>query len=502
MVKKKILFFLIIAGALASMVYGCGKKEKAGQGAGEEAVETEQGTQTVMETGESEAEPGPPGAAIPFQFVKGYGIVTSQEPVYILDAKAAPELTQGDVTITLDFAVQQNQTMVAHFKILDRSEIERVEKGEAPPSDKKLYKLSDGTKISSQKYREDIWAAGDGIKLMGPDIPEEGFKPIESQYYSDPDFYEKYGFMRYFIAASFDVSSFPDLKNSLSGYSFRILEIEQPIEFSMKPAPGYETLEALAAEEGTMDTHDGFSILAVRESVDEGILIDWYTYSDTGDRMASVAYNPPFQKGDEPVLSSGNKVYASEQDHPYKDMFGLYRLAGTNPGGQHLVQMFVVPEEERDQAFTLTVSGPVFLSSELSDPITLAIPEDSEELSQVMHFREGQVRISKITKLEEPQQYRETDRQGAVKISKKPVVYIEVWAFSETKDLSLRRLSCERKTKEEENQWEYQRYNYGDNEQLNGFYVFYEEGDTDITLRFGTPGFYWNQPYEFELGPV
>ena len=79
----------------------------------------------------------------------------------------------------------------------------------------------------------------------------------------------------------------------------------------------------------------------------------------------------------------------------------------------------------------------------------------------------------------------------------RPAVYIDVAAVDEEKDLALRGLICQRKLRW--SGWENERYDYDQEGNLNGFRIFYEEGDTEVTLKFHGAAFYWNQPYEMEL---
>ena len=90
-----------------------------------------------------------------------------------------------------------------------------------------------------------------------------------------------------------------------------------------------------------------------------------------------------------------------------------------------------------------------------------------------------------------------TDNHGNGKVRERPAVYIDVAAVDEEKDLALRALICQRKLRW--SGWENERYDYDEGGNLNGFRIFYEEGDTEVTLKFHGAAFYWNQPYEMEL---
>lgn len=48
--------------------------------------------------------------------------------------------------------------------------------------------------------------------------------------------------------------------------------------------------------------------------------------------------------------------------------------------------------------------------------------------------------------------------------------------------------------------WERERYDFDEKGVLSGFRIFYEEGDTEVTLKFQGAAFYWIQPYVMEIG--
>ena len=90
-------------------------------------------------------------------------------------------------------------------------------------------------------------------------------------------------------------------------------------------------------------------------------------------------------------------------------------------------------------------------------------------------------------------------REGQTTAIERPVVYIDVSAVSGEKELSLRRLICKSKSGTEYSSWQNQRYDFDENGNLSGFRIFYNVGDSEISLKFSQPGFYWNQPYELKL---
>ena len=112
--------------------------------------------------------------------------------------------------------------------------------------------------------------------------------------------------------------------------------------------------------------------------------------------------------------------------------------------------------------------------------------------------KEGSVRILGITKMQELQAVQTTNAAGEPKTVERPAVYIDVKAVHEDKNLILRGLLCERKRG---GGWERERYDFDGNGTLTGFRVFYEEGDTEVTLKFHGARFYWDQPFVMEIVP-
>lgn len=442
--KKKRWAVLAAAGLTAAVLCGCRQ---------EEAREPEE-------------------KAAAYQFVKGYGIVSSRHPVYVLDTAAAPA-PQGDVTLTLVDAVLMEQNLIVNLLVTDRSgALDGSERSPEAP-----LEIPD-------RYRADLWTAGEGIRLARPGIGEDGCKPVESQYMSYPEFYEAYGYRRCFMAASFELPAAAAEDMSLTGCTLQVLDFEEPLAFSLKQAPGYESPEALAAAQGSMDTHDGLSVLATWEIVAEGILVDWYQMRESTPVTASLSHTPPSQKGSVPHLFAGETEYFSERSPLYTDKVKLYSPEGL--AGRHSFrQLFSVPEEARHGTFTLRVPGITYLSAEEAEPVTIPIPERSEELTEEIAFLEGSVRLYKITKLSE----------------EKPAVYLDVAAAEDGRGQSLRSLICQRKAGKNpgERGWENQRYDFNAAGNLCGFRIFYNEGDTEIVLKFSRPGFYREQIYEMEL---
>lgn len=483
--KKRAGFMMLLLGLMIVFLSGCQKGGKV-------LLADETVSSTVRAGGESQTEATADEVmkaeiikAVPIQFVEGYGIVRSEYPVYILDETAVDALTEGEAKAVLLSVVRQNRKLIVCIEISDYSDMSEAEDTE---------KLS----LLSERYRDDIWKIGDGLILTGTDIPEAGCRPQEAEYIADIRTYENEGYKRYLIEAMFEIPAEVDFEKNSSDYGLWILDFERPMEFSMKRAPGYETLEALEESEGAMDTHDGISVLAVTEPAEDGVLISCYTFMEHDDRSVSLTYRPPLQDVEHPRLVFGKKHYRDKDNYRHWDKIGMYQLDGISPGSQAQRMLFDVPPNERQEQLTLVFPGVTFRSSEELPEVTLAIPTDSRELAEEISCGAGTIRLVKIAKMQEPQKEQLRDKDGnAVKTLVRPAVYLEVRAGDAKKDMFLRGLICQRKL--DKGGWENQRYDFMENGSLKGFCVFYDEGDTEITLKFSGASIYWEQPFIIPL---
>lgn len=440
-------------------------------------------------------------SALPFQFLRTYGIVQSEYPVYELESTVQLDFPQKEKTLALTSALCHKQELTVSAILIDPS-VEALPPGSEPPDAGKYITLTDGRLLNpEEKYQSELWSSDEGLFLTGPGLPKDGIKPVESMYGADSQYFEAYGSMRYCIEARFQLPAAPTDEKTLSGYALRVLDFEQPLEFSLKSTPEYETLEELAAaEHGSLDTHDGITIISMGEQVEDGILVSWYVYDETPDCPFSIHYVPPLQEIAMSTISSGGNEYPIKQmkANPYWDNPGFYRLSDLKWDSRRFRCMFDVPADQQNTAFQVNIPGITFSGHEESTPVTLTIPDDYEELNVDIPWEEGSVRIIGIQKLQGPQTVGATDAAGELKVVDKPAVYIYVKAVHEDKDLILRGLLCERKRY---GGWERGRYDYDGNGTLTGFRVFYEEGDTEVTLKFHLARFYWEQPFVMEIVP-
>lgn len=467
--KKSTVSVFILSGLLSVFLSGCQKAEDP----------------PVVKK-ETEIETGKLSSGLPFQFARMYGIIQSDYPVYELDTIVKSDLPQKEKTVSITSAICQKQELIVSM-IMDDYETENQTAGDEDAG-------------YAGRYRNDLWMSGEGLFLDGPGIPEAGLKPMESTYAFYSDYYQTYGIKRYLVEARFELPSDVDFDNLLPGCELRLLDFETPFPFSFKRVPQYESLEELAAREhGAIDTHDGISIICMGEKVEDGVLISWYGYGETKEQSISITYTPPEQNVAWPTISDNGREYPIKQlpANPYWENFGFYQLTEVKQLGRRFQCMFDVPENDQSPSYQVNIPGITFLEHEESTPVTLPVPEDYEELNQDIPFKEGSVRILGITRMKEPQTASASNDPGGTEGRERPAVYIDVTAIHEERNLALRRLICQRKL--QWSGWENERYDFDETGSLSGFRIFYEEGDTSVTLKFHQAAFYWNQPFVMEL---
>lgn len=521
--KRNSVSVFMIAGLLSVLLSGCQAKGESGGGTSEVASEpvismeeghTEEGNddkggentgteQTGRENPKAgqkvETETDKRISALPYQFVRTYGIFQSEYPVYELESVIETKIPQKEKSLVLSSAICQNQELIVSIVMDDYSEVRETAAGGDTLEDSGYEMPGDEGMAASGRYQNQLWVSGEGLFLTGPGIQEAGIKPQESVYASYPDYLEAYGHMRYFIEARFEIPSISEHENALTGYALRVLDFEEPLEFVMKRASEYGTLEELVAgEHGGMDTHDGISIISMGEKVKEGILISWYVYSEREGRQISIIYKPPYQEIDLPILSGKEEQYPMKElpANPYWNSIGQYRLSDVEGYGRRYSCLFDVPQDEQSGSYRMDIPGITFLNHEESPHITLDIPDDYEALNEEIPWKEGSVRILGITRME-PQSVAVTDGKGKEKVRERPAVYIDVQAAHEDKDLALKGLICQRKLRW--TGWEHERYDFDKDGNLSGFRVFYDEGDSSVTLKFNGAAFYWKQPFVMEV---
>ena len=178
--KKRSITVLIIAGLLSALLSGCQTGPGAGgetpgnaSGAGSSAVGEMNGADDVERPGGVDADgnagaPGGTGAdgnagvpgssdaalsALPFQFLRTYGIVQSEYPVYELDSTVQLEFPQKEKTLALTSALCHKQELTVSAILIDPS-VEALPPGSEPPDAGKYITLTDGRLLNpEEKYQ-------------------------------------------------------------------------------------------------------------------------------------------------------------------------------------------------------------------------------------------------------------------------------------------------------------------------------------------------------------
>ena len=229
--KKKSISAFVITGLLSVLLSGCQGKEEAGGGVLEDTskpvismegkhTEEENDGKAEENTGMARTETEDPNAgkqvetemdkrisALPYQFVRTYGIIQSEHPVYELESVIESKIPQKEKSLALTSVICQNQELIVNIVMDDYSQVRKNAAGGDVSGDSVYQTPGDEDMAVSGRYQNQLWVSGDGLFLTGPGIPESGIKPQESVYASYPDYLDAYGHMRYFIEARFEIPS-------------------------------------------------------------------------------------------------------------------------------------------------------------------------------------------------------------------------------------------------------------------------------------------------------
>ena len=162
-------------------------------------------------------------------------------------------------------------------------------------------------------------------------------------------------------------------------------------------------------------------------------------------------------------------------------------LSGIPPYRMTVQQTFAGPEAQEGGSYTLSLRDLLLTSPERSGEITLAIPQDVEQLDQEIEFEDSTIRLLKIERGDEPELYTIDDGVDVMR----PVVYIEVQVTDRNPDRHLINLQGRKQASEpyitevrpnvERTEKSYR------SSQVVGLTVFYDEGDTEVRFSLENP---------------
>ena len=148
--KKKSISAFVITGLLSVLLSGCQGKEEAGGGVLEDTskpvismegkhTEEENDGKVEENTGMARTETENPKAGkqvetemdkqisnLPYQFVRTYGIIQSEYPVYELESVIESKIPQKEKSLALTSVICQNQELIVNIVMDDYSQVRKT----------------------------------------------------------------------------------------------------------------------------------------------------------------------------------------------------------------------------------------------------------------------------------------------------------------------------------------------------------------------------------------
>lgn len=455
-----------------------------------------------------------------YQFVPDYGICEKgNAPIYVMDPQSHPVVKEDDAEIELLSAVYQNGTMLAKFRTKDYSAVQipeeeaqvlletekenqkKQEQGEAVEWDDTYITIDSekgilvrspfAQRVKEENERRNTSKEKRTKCVYGGGIPEVGYSFTKSTSSSDYDNYLEKGYITTVSEHCMEDKVF-EVPSPTGVYEIKMPGFTETLTFEFVPAIQIPSLEDLKG----YTSHSSAGIYAVGSSENEGMELQYYTYSNQNERI--------YPDTNQCILEKDGNVYERIYHNDYWDG-SHYSITGIGKGRQGDKLLFQVPEEERTGDFTLKIPRVRIISQELSDAIEIQIPDGEADSGQKIEFADSTITISKVKRMEEPVYYGNINGEDV----SKPAVYLTLKSEMKTAERSFLQMSgIQPDSKHSEEASPYISYMVPDLDEsgesypyskLIGFYAFYEEGDKTVQVQFRNPSYLLDEEFELPI---
>ena len=466
------------------------------------------------QTGETET------TARGFQLTDSYGICAPGSPVIYQMARhgvsgndVCLEVENDMAKLRLLDAVYQNGKLIVRYEITDYSvEVlteaetaelhrqeqenrEREEKGEAAEWDFSYIRLDEEKGIYGRSefessllkddkhklYTADAIIYGQGISAGGTSFSTGGNNR------SYEEFFEK-GTMTIQCVKYSDKIGFTAGKPE-GLYKLKVEGFDQPLVFAFEKAPEYASLEEV---EG-MVHESGWYILALGMETEDGLMVTVSSYSPDGSRLSlgrtgirirEEAKGDSKEAGEWEIFEPGKQYFVSVN----KKLDGI--INGNSTQYLYRIPDDMAPEDGKFKTAEIFSREVYVTTNEISDVITVGIPDTGESDPETVEFRES---ILTLTGTREKEREVGTDENGdkiikpvlRVNISAEPKnpdgEFYYIYGFKgeaelepDTPPFSNRALEPVRNDSEEDFR-------------QTGFIIPYEEGEKEVRFRLANP---------------
>ena len=509
-----------------NILSGCGKRRSADPA---DRVLSEPPTVTEQDKApeSSAAEPAQAGetgtTARGFQLTDSYGICAPGSPVIyqmahkdVSGADVRLEAENSMAKIRLLDAVFQNGKLIVRYEITDysvevlseaeteelrrkeRENREKEEKGEKAEWDFSYIRLDEEKGIygrsafesgilkdaTNKLYTADARIYGQGIATGGRRFSTGGNNR------SYEEFFEK-GTMTIQCVKYSDTIGFTEDKPE-GLYKLMVEGFDQPLVFEFEKAPEYASLEDV---EG-MVHENGWYILALGAETEDGLMVSVSSYSPDGSRLSfgrtGLRYREEV-KGDSKEAGEWEIIEPGKRQHIVSVNNKLEGLME----GYSTQYLYRIPDDTLQEGGKLKeaeiFTGEVYVTTnEISDVITVGIPETGESAPEKVEFRDS---VLTLTGKRIKDREAGTDESGE-KIMK-PALRIDISAGSKNPDVGfyyIRGFKGEADLEPDippfsDKALEPVSNDSGDGIRLSGFIIPYEEGEKEVKLRLANPSY-------------
>ena len=436
-----------------------------------------------------------------YQLISDYGVTAPGDlQAYELPDGLRPAVEENQVRAELLTAVYINGEFRFRLRIEDSSvtmltpeEVKAVQEkeagdgsaqdGTAAPDDSYVEIDRDKGLYGRSAYEERLRAENPGgggtlsVRLIGDGVAEGGYTPNRS---SSTRQYVESGESGYLLTVGeYAMQGKPLRAEQPEGtYELWVPGFQEAIGFTLEPAPVYESLLDIPGMQEAGDYliwtsgsgRDGQ--VEVQYFILPGQWEEDYRYSFLDSKLDYTR--------DGITESCGHSILSAQTrlNEP---------LSGIPPYRMTVQQTFAGPEAQEGGSYTLSLRDLLLTSPERSGEITLAIPQDVEQLDQEIEFEDSTIRLLKIERGDEPELYTIDDGVDVMR----PVVYIEVQVTDRNPDRHLINLQGRKQASDpyitevrpnvERTEKSYR------SSQVVGLTVFYDEGDTEVRVSLENP---------------
>lgn len=435
-----------------------------------------------------------------YQLISDYGVTAPGDlQAYELPDGLRPAVEENQVRAELLTAVYINGEFRFRLRIEDSSvtmltpeEVKAVQEKEAGDgSAQDGTAAPDGSYVEIDRdkglygrsaYEERLRAENPGggtlsVRLIGDGVAEGGYTPNRS---SSTRQYVESGESGYLLTVGeYAMQGKPLRAEQPEGtYELWVPGFQEAIGFTLEPAPVYESLLDIP---GMQEAGD-YLIWTAGSGRDGQVEVQYFILPGQWeeDYRYSFLDSKLDYTRDGITESCGHSILSAQTrlNEP---------LSGIPPYRMTVQQTFAGPEAQEGGSYTLSLRDLLLTSPERSGEITLAIPQDVEQLDQEIEFEDSTIRFLKIERGDEPELYTIDDGVDVMR----PVVYIEVQVTDRNPDRHLINLQGRKQASEpyitevrpnvERTEKSYR------SSQVVGLTVFYDEGDTEVRFSLENP---------------